>query len=425
MLVQVGLILAMFAAGSVKPAAAADVVVTKLDGASLTGELLDLSSEHVALTASGKDESLKVTELLSLRWSPGPAAADVKHPAAELSDGTVLPIDEYTTTKGEVRVTLRFLADSDSKEIVMPSKQVAAVCLQPLENELMEQWDEVRGQDFASDVLVVLRRDGKSLDYVEGVLGDVTSSKVAFKLADESLDVDRKKVAGLIYYRRDTDEQATGADPRCILHGRSGLVANARQIELASGELHVTSVGGLKFAWPLEDVFLADFSAGKVVYLSDLEPAEQQWEPLVGLPAGAKLAGDFGLPRRDRSAYGGPLTISLPGATAQGASTGVQAYDKGLAIRSRTEMVYRLPRGFQRFQAVAGIEPATSTRGDVFLSIEGDGRRLLETQVAGDQPPHEIELDIEGVKRLSIVVDYGRNLDTGDWLNLCNARILK
>jgi hypothetical protein len=26
---------------------------------------------------------------------------------------------------------------------------------------------------------------------------------------------------------------------------------------------------------------------------------------------------------------------------------------------------------------------------------------------------------------LKIVVDYGQNLDTGDWLNLCDARLIK
>ena len=59
------------------------------------------------------------------------------------------------------------------------------------------------------------------------------------------------------------------------------------------------------------------------------------------------------------------------------------------------------------------------------LSIFGDDRPLLETEIAGDQPPQPIQLDIAGVKRLKIVVDYGQNLDTGDWLNLCDARIVK
>ncbi len=88
-------------------------------------------------------------------------------------------------------------------------------------------------------------------------------------------------------------------------------------------------------------------------------------------------------------------------------------------------MVYRLPPGFGRFTAVAGIEPATSTTGNVQLSIYGDDRPLFEAAISGQQPPREIELDIASVKRLKIVVDFGKNLDTGDWLNLCDARLVK
>ena len=59
------------------------------------------------------------------------------------------------------------------------------------------------------------------------------------------------------------------------------------------------------------------------------------------------------------------------------------------------------------------------------LAIFGDNRVLIETEVTGDHPPQPIQLDIANVKRLKIVVDYGQNLDTGDWLNLCDARIAK
>jgi hypothetical protein len=107
------------------------------------------------------------------------------------------------------------------------------------------------------------------------------------------------------------------------------------------------------------------------------------------------------------------------------ARSATKTFSKGLALRSRTEITYRLPPRYQRFMAIAGIEPATTTAGHVRLSIFGDDRALLETEVTGDQPPHPIQLDISNVKRLKILVDFGQNLDTGDWLNLCDARIAK
>jgi hypothetical protein len=36
-----------------------------------------------------------------------------------------------------------------------------------------------------------------------------------------------------------------------------------------------------------------------------------------------------------------------------------------------------------------------------------------------------LDLDISGVRRLEIVVDYGKGGDMGDQLNLCEARLTK
>jgi hypothetical protein len=149
------------------------------------------------------------------------------------------------------------------------------------------------------------------------------------------------------------------------------------------------------------------------------------WTPLVGLPAGATVAAEYGQPRHDESAFGSSLTLLFPESEISDSSGRPQPFSKGMSLRSRTDMVFRLPPGFRRFSAVAGIEPATIATGNVRLGIYGDDRLLFEADVAGDRPPHNLELDITGVKRLKIVVDFGKNLDTGDWLNLCDARILK
>ena len=98
---------------------------------------------------------------------------------------------------------------------------------------------------------------------------------------------------------------------------------------------------------------------------------------------------------------------------------------RGLALRSRTRLVFRLPGKFNRLRAVAGIDDADQEHGHVRLSIEGDGRVLFDGAIAGGQPPQELDIDLSGVKRLTILVDYGEQGDVGDFLDLCDARILK
>ncbi len=103
---------------------------------------------------------------------------------------------------------------------------------------------------------------------------------------------------------------------------------------------------------------------------------------------------------------------------------GVQ-YDRGLAIHSRTEMTYRLPEPFERFQALAGIDDRLRPRGNVLLKILGDDRLLYEATIAGTDSSQPIDVSLKGVKTLTIVADFGSDLDLGDHLILAEAKLLK
>jgi hypothetical protein len=311
-----------------------------------------------------------------------------------------------------------------SKGTEFPIAQVAAISFRSFDGTLAAQWEEIRKLNSATDVLVVVKRDGKSLDYVEGIVGEISSDQVDFKLDNETNRVDRAKVAGIIYFR---PEKLAAADSRVTLRGRSGLQVNAANILLNGNTLSIRTPVGAKFTWPIDDIEAADYSAGKLLYLSDMEPASQKWLPLVSLPPGAKLAAEYGEPHRDRSVFGGSISVSVDESAD---STSVpqkvsRQFNKGLAVRSHTELIYRLPPGFNRFKATAGIDPGSSTTGNVQLSIFVDERPVLDAEVAGDQSAQQIDVPVANAKRLRIVVDFGKNLDAGDWLNLCDAKLVK
>ncbi len=406
------------------PATAAEVTATRLDGTAVTGELRSWDEGEVVLAGADGDERLAADKMLSLELPPGPPrpSADIPASQIELSDGSLVPIEEFTSSGTTATVMLAAPLPPEKKSVTFSRKQLAAVRLQPLAGAAVQQWQDIRHLNSAGDVLVLLKRGGKSLDYVEGVLGDVSASKIEFKLGDDLLRIDRAKVAGFIYYR---PRRNAVADPRCVVKARSGLRLNASSAALDDGLVRMKTLAGATIHWPLEDVYLADFSAGKLMYLSDVEPASERWTPLVGLPSGATLAAEYGKPRYNQSAYGGPLTLRLEDQLYASPLGRLRTFKKGLAIRSRAELVYRLPDGYRRFAAIAGIDPSTSASGNVRLEIYGDERLLFESEIAGHEPPVPIELDLAGVKRLKLHVDYGRNLDTGDWLNLGDARIVK
>ena len=53
---------------------------------------------------------------------------------------------------------------------------------------------------------------------------------------------------------------------------------------------------------------------------------------------------------------------------------GGKEYRKGLAVHGRTEMTYRLPDRFRRFQAVVGIDDRVRPQGSMRLVVRGDRR---------------------------------------------------
>jgi hypothetical protein len=238
----------------------------------------------------------------------------------------------------------------------------------------------------------------------------VTDQTVEFELEGEKVPVRRSKVFGLVVHHASGRElpEAMG-----VLHDRSGSTWTLRSLALAGDQIEWTTLLGVKQKRPLAAVARLDFSRGKVVYLSDLKPDSVQWVPFFGMGRELPTRAAWYAPRQDQNLQSGPLQIDG------------KRYAKGLAMHSRTELVYRLADRYRRFVAVVGIDDTARPRGNVRLVISGDDRVLFEAVVAGTDVPKPIELDMTGVRRLSILADFGDDLDVGDHLDLCEARLLK
>jgi hypothetical protein len=176
-------------------------------------------------------------------------------------------------------------------------------------------------------------------------------------------------------------------------------------------KLQWTTPSGLSVSQPVEEIAKIDFSGGKLAYLSDLKPDSVAWTPYFGTAKPLPAMERFYAPRYDRGFDASPLRL------------GGAPYGKGLALRSRTEIVYRLPAPYQRFQAVVGIDDAVRPAGKVRLLVRGDDKVLFEAVIAGSDAPQPVDLDLTGVRRLTILADFGDGPNVGDHLLLCNARL--
>lgn len=385
-------------------ASAPPVEAQTLDGQTVTGTIVSLDAEGATLQTGDGPVTVGTDRLKSL--SPGVAGAETPgEPKAwiETVDGCRLVAAGYTTEEGRAQV-----AAATGGVLEVPTSDLVAVRLAPEVEALTAEWSKLAGSAPEKDLLVVAKDE--VLDYHRGIIGDVTEALVRFDLDGDVLPVKRAKVYGLVYAPIAAREFP---DAVCRITEAGGSSWAARSITLEGDQLQWTTPAGLEVARPLAGVVRIDFSEGKVLYLSDLDTESEDWTPFLGSPDVPPLREALMRPRRDRSLDGGPLLVDG------------RTYPKGLAIHSRTEIVWRLPGRFRRFKATAGIDDRVRPEGNVKLVIRGDDAVLVEKTLSGTTGPEEIDVDMTGVRRLAVLVDFGEDGDFGDHLDLCEARVLK
>ena len=374
-----------------------------LDGETVSGELVSLDSKGLILQTGDGPSTLTMKQLLGLSPETKPQKLDTKPNLwIDLLDGSTIGAKQYLVTDRKVTVTLL-----DNRTVQLTTAAVAAVRFQEDGDAINEEWNRLLSRKADNDLLVV--RKGNALDFHKGALFDVTDERVKFDLGGDLLPVKRSKVFGLVYYHPPNGDLPPAI---CRIIDNTGSSWAASTITWQD-ELQWTTPTGSKVRCPLAAIRHIDFSGGKVIFLSDLQPENVSFMPFFGsaddIPGLDRM---FSL-RTDTNLQAQPLVL------------GGKKYSKGLAMRSRTEVVYRLPGRFSRFKATAGIDDQVRPNGHVVLTISGDDKQLAQLVLTGSTPPTPIDVDISGVRRLTILSDFGENLDIGDHLDLCEARILK
>ena len=419
------------------------LTVTKIDGTHQRGQLVGWNTDELTLRNDQQTITLAPSDLLRVEWRRDFLNNDAENIFIELVDGTLLPHQAFEAQAGEATIST-LLAE---QPLTISTEQIRFV---QLAADAKQQ--DLTDQELDGDLLVVRKKSSNSFDYLSGIIGDISTEQVDFNWDGEVIPVKRSKIAALTYYHA---RPPAPIGPVCWLNLHNGARLPVAQIRLTGGMVEVSTIAGFDFSFSLETLRDADYSQGKLAYLSDMKPLMQQWTPRISLPASAELIRQHGLPRHDQSFSGSALTLFWPadklavgkprpatsgvttsgvassGAATSGAATfgngggQLKTYGKGLALRSRTEIRYRVPAGMQRFVTVAGIDPETASEGDVTLELFADRRLVWQGEFNGRSAPTEITFPLGDARELRIVVDYGANLDFGDRLHLVEARLSK
>lgn len=375
-----------------------------LDGRTVVGPIEELTAERLTIASKTGRVSIPITGLLAIasKQNAGPVASSPGI-IVELTDGSLVHASRYIARGNQARITL-----TNDDVVQLPTSIVQTVLCGASDNDaLRTEWSRLMDMKTDSDLLVV--RSGNSLDYHRGVMHDVTDDSVRFDLDGEILPIKRSKLYGFAYRRAPATELPPSL---CRITDTAGSQWPARSLSLAL-RLQWTTPAGVTVSQPLENISRLDFSEGKLVYLSDMKPDLIEWTPFFGATKPLSTMKRLYAPRFDRGFDSLPLRL------------GDVQYQKGLALHTRTEIVYRLPERFRRFAATVGIADSVRPGGKVRLVIRGDDKVLLDAGFSGGDAPRPIDLDLSGIRRLTIIADFDDGLSVGSELLLCNARVVK
>jgi hypothetical protein len=396
------------------------VTVKPLQGEAVRGSLLELSEKTLAIRSASGEVKWDSRAVQSVKpvVSGGTAAAEempLLNLFVELTDETSLVGSGFTLDSG--KGVLEF---PEGTKLDIPNRLIRSLRFRRQDDELQKQWNAIAAAESSGDQLVVRKVSGEKeeeaaasvvLDQLEGVVHAVTPRTVTFEFDGDRIDVPLEKVEGVLFRQR---QSGPAPDPICRVEDSLGGEWNVRSIQFVDGTLTLETVSALRAELPWNRVVEVDFTAGNLVYLSDLKPASVEWRPYLLTPATPPALAKWFSLRRDQLIDGSVLTL------------GGESFEKGLAIHSRTLISYRLTKEFRRFQARTGVDERFRGTANLQLVITGDDRILLSREVRGSDPPFDIDLDMSGVRRLKVLVDFGQDRsDAGDHLLLCNARLTK
>ncbi len=198
-------------------------------------------------------------------------------------------------------------------------------------------------------------------------------------------------------------EVCPSEDTDAVLHTTDGLCV-------------ATSLG-VAAAIPLSNVVDVRIRSTRVVYVSTLSPLHEQVD---GLLHGRVAGRTPWAVRFDQSVIGGPLAIAG------------RRFDSGLGVHSRTELTYEIGGAYETFVVTIGLDDAVRPRGSVVFRVlggktSGQASTVLFDSgvVTGADPPRDVIVDVSGITLLTLVVDYGNDLDLADAAVWGDARLLK
>lgn len=352
-------------------------------------------------TASGT--RIAGSQLVSLRQLDVPLPPPPTEDHLILANGDCIPFQQLRLAEEKFHFRHPRLEAGKETSLALSSVSVLwhDVPTKTLDTEKL--YRRLREEKRTRDVVCLLNGD-----LVAGVLTAVDKDNAVVEVEKRHVTVKRKQVAYIAFNTELADTlRPKGVYAQLTLASDKEERGGRFSLTTASGDgetLTATTVFGARLRVPLREVASLDLRNGCCVYLGDLKKDKYDFQPYLDAPWPFVVNGNVA-----------DHHLRLGGST----------YGQGIGLHSRARLSYRLAGTYRRFEALVGLDDKDGRGGDVRIRVLADGKTLLERGLTGRDGAVSIRLGMEGVRELTLEVDFGCGGDVRDVVDWVDARLIK
>lgn len=366
---------------------------TRLDGSQEVVSIVSIETGG-RLQVQGQPKPTELSGLRRLRRVKAAGATSRDSDITVLLEyGGVLKTQSVTVKNEKVGVSVGRSGAAAS----LPLETVRAIQFEPKPSPLFQRALQSPVADYDR---FLVRIEGK-VQTVRGLLESLDANAAAIVVNDRNVKVQRADLQAIVFASV-KPKKITSGMVRAHLNDGSRVVAKVDSLSKAGVLKLKLSQGTIPVAWA--SVNTVDVYSDRLRYVSDLKPAAVNERAIVTLAQSWK---------KDRSVTGGPLTV------------GGKTYEKGLGVHARSELTFAVDEQYETFSAVIGLDEGNGRKGDCEFVVRADGRELYRKRLTGKDKPVRVNVKIAGAKRLTLLVEPGKNLDIADHANWCAASLIR
>jgi hypothetical protein len=387
-------------------------VAETIDGRTIEGTWVGLDpAGSLVLRQNDRPIALLASDLLTLSWpaassspadhtTPPPATTSAPMPwplSILLKDGCRFPARILTGDARQLALETPLIANWN-----LPMNLLTAVRMNVGQAPDTESaFDQALADRSAAEDTLLIAIDGR-VQTLRGTVESLGPEGGSFRWRQRSIPIPPDRAVGVVFAAGPSGPPA--APPAvCRLHDGSTWTGQLTAGDRDTIRLKLTT--GHLVTLPVDTLREICFNSDRILYLSDLQPADYRFEP----------QGVTRWPwRADRSTANRPLRIAG------------RSFIRGVGMHAPATLTYELDGTYTRMAAVIGIDDGPRPRGHVVFRVIADGRECFNSgPVTGLDPPRTILVDVGHARRLQLVVDLGDNLDIGDHADWCNLRVIR